>query len=250
MSASPRCSPRRRKRCRSPTCAQNAESGPPPSTSVSACSPLPAASSRPPTAIGSPSADQRSLPSSRSRPLYSVWEWERELERLSSCPRSLPWFGPSGASFIPAAPNQRGRAQRRSRPAAAPWAPLAPTLAGRVLTAASTAARSIGSGRSRAVSTPPIKRRDCRPLKQCDRAYHAANEFLRCTGIEVRHSRRPKRSPEFQRVVFFDEIFSRFWKEGASVTGRRLSIPLLRYPIAEHLLLYGVGARPPPDGVR
>ena len=38
------------------------------------------------------------------------------------------------------------------------------------------------------------------------------------------------------------------WK--ASVTGRRLSIPLLRYPIAEHLLLYGVGARPPPDGVR
>jgi CRISPR-associated protein Csb1 len=36
----------------------------------------------------------------------------------------------------------------------------------------------------------------------------------------------------------------------ASVTGRRLSIPLLRYPIAEHLLLYGVGARPPPDGVR
>ena len=25
---------------------------------------------------------------------------------------------------------------------------------------------------------------------------------------------------------------------------------LLRYPIAEHLLLYGVGARPPPDGVR
>ena len=35
---------------------------------------------------GSPSADQRSLPSSRSRPLYSVWEWERELERLSSCP--------------------------------------------------------------------------------------------------------------------------------------------------------------------
>ena len=37
---------------------------------------------------------------------------------------------------------------------------------------------------------------------------------------------------------------------GTSVTGRRLSIPLLRYPIAEHLLLYGVGARPPPDGVR
>ena len=36
----------------------------------------------------------------------------------------------------------------------------------------------------------------------------------------------------------------------ASVTGRRLSIPLLRYPIAGHLLLYGVGARPPPDGVR
>ena len=36
----------------------------------------------------------------------------------------------------------------------------------------------------------------------------------------------------------------------ASVTGRRLSIPLLRYPIAEHLLLYGVGARPPPNGVR
>jgi hypothetical protein len=24
----------------------------------------------------------------------------------------------------------------------------------------------------------------------------------------------------------------------------------LRYPIAGHLLLYGVGARPPPDGVR
>ena len=82
-----------------------------------------------------------------------MWEWERELERLSSCPRSLPWFGPSGVSFIPAAPNQRWRAQRRSRPAAAPWAPLAPTLAGRVLTAASTAARSIGSGRSRAVYT-------------------------------------------------------------------------------------------------
>ena len=39
-------------------------------------------------------------------------------------------------------------------------------------------------------------------------------------------------------------------KLSASVTGRRLSIPLLRYPIAEHLLLYGVGARPPPDGVR
>ena len=110
------------------------------------------------------------VPSSRSGLLYSVWEWEWERERLSSCPRSLPWFGPSGASFIPAAPNQRGRAQRRSRPAAAPWAPHAPTPAGRVLTAASTAARSIGSGRSRAVSTPPIKRRDCRALKQCDRA--------------------------------------------------------------------------------
>lgn len=39
-------------------------------------------------------------------------------------------------------------------------------------------------------------------------------------------------------------------EERSSVTGRRLSIPLLRYPIAEHLLLYGVGARPPPDGVR
>jgi hypothetical protein len=37
---------------------------------------------------------------------------------------------------------------------------------------------------------------------------------------------------------------------GVSVTGRRLSIPLLRYPIAEHLLLYGVGGKPPPDGVR
>ena len=36
----------------------------------------------------------------------------------------------------------------------------------------------------------------------------------------------------------------------ASVTGRQLSIPLLRYPIAGHLLLYGVGARPPPDGIR
>jgi hypothetical protein len=39
-------------------------------------------------------------------------------------------------------------------------------------------------------------------------------------------------------------------EERSSVTGRQLSIPLLRYPIAEHLLLYGVGARPPPDGVR
>lgn len=31
---------------------------------------------------------------------------------------------------------------------------------------------------------------------------------------------RPKRSPEFQRIVFFDEIFSRFWKEGAGVVSR------------------------------
>ena len=47
-----------------------------------------------------------------------------------------------------------------------------------------------------------------------------------------------------------DESENGVEKEGPSVTGRRLSIPLLRYPIAEHLLLYGVGARPPPDGVR
>ena len=35
-----------------------------------------------------------------------------------------------------------------------------------------------------------------------------------------------------------------------NVSGRQLSIPLLRYPIAGHLPLYGVGARPPPEGVR
>ena len=30
-------------------------------------------------------------------------------------------------------------------------------------------------------------------------------------------AREMKRSLEFQRIVFFDEIFSRFWKEGARV---------------------------------
>jgi hypothetical protein len=35
-----------------------------------------------------------------------------------------------------------------------------------------------------------------------------------------------------------------------SVTGLAQSIPFLRHPLAGVLLLYGVGARPPPDGVR
>ena len=35
-----------------------------------------------------------------------------------------------------------------------------------------------------------------------------------------------------------------------SVTGLSQSIPFLRYPVAGVVLLYGVGARPPPDGVR
>ena len=47
---------------------------------------------------------------------------------------------------------------------------------------------------------------------------------------------------------------TRLWSSNGlrrtSVTGRQLSIPLLRYPIAGHLLLYGVGVRPPPEGVR
>ena len=85
---------------------------------------------------------------SRSHSLCSVWE--RELTpRAAVSFRRLPWFGPSGASFIPAAPSPRRRAQRRSRPAVSPIVPLAPTLPGRVLTAASTTVRLIGAGRSR-----------------------------------------------------------------------------------------------------
>ena len=84
----------------------------------------------------------------RSHSLYSVWE--RELTpRAAVSFRRLPWFGPSGASFIPAAPSPRRRVQRRSRLAVSPIVPLAPTLPGRVLTAASTTARLIGAGRSR-----------------------------------------------------------------------------------------------------
>ena len=35
----------------------------------------------------------------------------------------------------------------------------------------------------------------------------------------------------------------------ASVTGLDESIPFLRYPLAGDVLLYGIGARPSPDGV-
>ena len=81
---------------------------------------------------------------------------------LGSAPAELP-------SSRPLQTNAGARSGGQDRPPP-PWAPHAPTPAGRVSTAASTAARSIGAGRSRAVSTPPIKRRDCRALKQCDRA--------------------------------------------------------------------------------
>ena len=40
-----------------------------------------------------------------------------------------------------------------------------------------------------------------------------------------------------------------FFCNGPSVVNPSLALSM-RYPIAEHLLLYGVGARPPPDGVR
>jgi hypothetical protein len=59
------------------------------------------------------------------------------------------------------------------------------------------------------------------------------------------------RHPMARKPLMHDYIcFETLEVGSSSVTGRRLSIPLLRYPIAEHLLLYGVGARPPPDGVR
>src|SRR5208337_150398 len=86
-------SPKRESRFRSPTCAPDAGSGPPPSTSASACSPPPAASSRPSTATGSRTPDRRSVPGSRSPPLYSAWERERErraAKRPSLHPPNFP----------------------------------------------------------------------------------------------------------------------------------------------------------------
>lgn len=106
-----------------------------------------------------------------------VWEWERE-RRLRPRPSkpSLPsadFLGsaPCGASFIPAAPSARRRAQRRSRSAVAPTRPRAPPPPGRILTVASTTARPIGTGEEGALPVPPIKRRDALTLKYRERAY-------------------------------------------------------------------------------
>src|SRR5215471_8139933 len=59
--------------------------------------------------------------------LYSAREWERECGAHSAPQRlytsllpfwtELPWFGPSGASFIPATHPDRCRVEWRSRPA-------------------------------------------------------------------------------------------------------------------------------------
>src|SRR6202042_2891247 len=64
---------------------------------------------------------------SRSQRLYSAREWERECGAHSAPQRlytsllpfwtELPWFGPSGASFIPATHPDRCRVEWRSRPA-------------------------------------------------------------------------------------------------------------------------------------
>jgi acyl-coenzyme A synthetase/AMP-(fatty) acid ligase len=45
------------------------------------------------------------------------------------------------------------------------------TLPGHVLTAASTTARSTGTGPSSQLAKPPIKHRDCRALKHREQAY-------------------------------------------------------------------------------
>src|SRR5271166_3812772 len=55
--------------------------------------------------------------------------------------------------------------------------PCASDLPGHVLTAASTTARSTGTGPSSALSAPPIKHRDCRALKHRERAYRATRRW-------------------------------------------------------------------------
>ena len=49
------------------------------------------------------------------------------------------------------------------------------------------------------------------PMNSCDACWHGSSTYPVA---------RPKRSPEFQHIVFFDEIFSRFGKEGAGVVNR------------------------------